>query len=186
MSHYLLSRGLQHASLPCPSLCPGVSSNSCALSQWYHPTTSSSVTPFSSYSQSFLTSRSFPMSQLFFPSGGPNIGASPSMSVLPMNIQGWFPLELTGLISLLSEGLSRVFSRTTVWKHQFLGTPPSLWSNSHICTWLLEKEYLWIYGPLLAKWCLLFNMLSRFFIAFLPKSKNLFISWLQSPSAVIL
>ena len=88
MSHYLLSHGLQHASLPCPSLCPGVSSNSCSLRQWYHPTTSSSVTPFSSYSQSFLTSRSFPMSQLFFPSGGPNIGASPSMSVLPMNIQG--------------------------------------------------------------------------------------------------
>ena len=134
MSHYLLSRGLQHASLPCPSLCPGVSSNSCALSQWYHPTTSSSVTPFSSYSQSFLTSRSFPMSQLFFPSGGPNIGASPSMSVLPMNIQGWFPLGLTGLMALLSKQLWRVFSNATVQNHQFFCIQPSLWSNSRMTT----------------------------------------------------
>ena len=86
----------------------------------------------------FPASASFQMSQ-FFISGGQRIGASASASVLPMNIQGWFPLGLTDLISLLSKGLSRVFSNTTVWKHQFFGTQPSLWSNFHIPTWLLEK-----------------------------------------------
>ena len=79
-----------------------------------------------------------------------------SASVLPMDIQGWLPLGLTGLISLLSKGLSRVFSSTTVWKHQFFGTQPSLWSNSLIHTWLLGKLWLWLYGPLLTKWCLCF------------------------------
>ena len=99
---------------------------------------------FSSCPQSFPASGSFPVSQLF-PSGGQSIGASASASVSSMNIQGWFPLGLTDLISLKSKGLSRVFSRATVWKHQFLGkhqfigTQPSLWFNSHICTWLLEK-----------------------------------------------
>ena len=87
--------------------------------------------------QSFPTSGSFPMSQLFT-SGGQSIGASASASVLPVSIQGWFPLGWTGLISLLSKGLSRVFSSTTIWKHQFFDIQPSLWSNSHICTWLLE------------------------------------------------
>ena len=98
----------------------------------------SSVVPFSSHLQPFPASGSFPMSQ-FFASGGQNIGVSVSASVLPMNIQDWFPLGLTGLISLQSKGLSRVFSNTTVQKHQFFGTQLSLWSNSHIHIWLLEK-----------------------------------------------
>ena len=101
---------------------------------------------------------------LLFTSGGQSIGAS----VLPMNIQGWFPLGLTGLISLLSMGLSRVFSSTTVQKYQFFSVLSSLWSNSHIYTWLLEKPWLWLQGPLLAKWCLcFFSTLSRFITAFL-------------------
>ena len=98
--------------------------------------------PFSSCPQSFPTWGSFQMSQLF-EIGGQSIGASSSTSVLPMNIQGWFPLGLTDLISLQSRGLSRVFSNITVWKHQFLGAQPSLWSNSHIHMWLLEKRELW-------------------------------------------
>ena len=102
---------------PCPSLSPGFCSNSCPLSWWCHPTISSSVIPFSSCPQSFPASESFPMSQLFT-SGGQRIGASASPSVLPMNIQGWFPLGWTGWISLLSKGLSRVFS-STIQKHQF-------------------------------------------------------------------
>ena len=113
----LWHHGLQHTRFACPSLSPGACSNSCPLSQWCHQTISSSVVPFSSYLQSFPASGSFPMSQLF-PSGGQSIGASASTSVLPMNIQGWFPLGLTGLISLQSKGLSRVFSNTTVQKHQ--------------------------------------------------------------------
>ena len=136
--NYLQSHGLQQTRLPCPSQSPGVCSNLCPLSQWCHPTISSSVTPFSSCPPSFPASGSFPLSQLF-PWGGQSIGASASASVLPMNIQGWFPLELTGLISLQSKGLSRVFSSTTVQKHQFFGTQPSLWSNSHIHTWRLEE-----------------------------------------------
>ena len=107
-----------------------VCSNSCPLSRWCHPTISSSVVPFSSCPQSFPASGSFPMSQLFL-SGGQSIGAS--ASVLPMNIQGWFHSGLPGLISLLSKGLSRVFSSTTIWKHHFFSTQPSLWSNSHFC-----------------------------------------------------
>ena len=105
--------------------------------------------------QSFPASGSFQMSWLFA-SGGQSIGASASTSVLPMNIQNWFPLGLTGLISLLSKGLSRDFSSSTVRKHQFFGTQPSWWFNSHICTWLLEKPMLGQDGPLLAKWCLCF------------------------------
>ena len=106
--------------------------------QWCHPIISFSVVPFSSCLQSFLISASFPMSQ-FFASSSQIIVPSASASVLPMNIQSWFPLRLTGLISLQSKGLSRIFSNTTVQKHQFFGAQPSLWSNSHICTWLLEK-----------------------------------------------
>jgi len=106
ISDYLQSHGLQHARLPCPSPSPGACSNSCPLNQWYHPNISSSVIPFSSWPQSFPASGSFPMSQLFT-SGGQSIGAS--TSVLPMNIQDWFPLGLTCLISLQSKGLSRVF-----------------------------------------------------------------------------
>ena len=112
--------------------------NSCPLSRWCHPTISSSVIPFSSCSQSFPASGSFQMSQLFA-SGGQNSGVSASASVLPMNIQDWFPLGWTGWISLQSEGLSRVFSNTTVQKHQFFGAQLSLQSNFHIHTWLLEK-----------------------------------------------
>ena len=111
--------GLQHTRLPCPSLYPRVCSNSCPLSQWCHPTISSSVAPFSSCPQSFPVSRSFPMS-LLFASGGQSIGAS--VSVLPMNIQDWFPLGLTGLISSLSKGFSRVFSNTIIRKHQFFSS----------------------------------------------------------------
>ena len=109
----LWPHGLQHASLPCPSPTPGACSNSCPLSWWCHPTISSSVVPFSSCLQSFPASGSFPMSQ-FFTSGDQSIGVSASASVLPMNIQDWFPLGLTGLTSLQSRGLSRVFSNTTV------------------------------------------------------------------------
>ena len=138
MSDSLRPYGLQHARLPCPSLSPRVYSNSCPLSQWCHPTISSSVVLFSSCPQSVPASGSFPMNQLLTP-GSPSIGASASASVLPMNIQGWFLLGLTVLISFLPKGLSRVFSSTTVWKHQFFGTKPSLWSSSHIHTWLLEK-----------------------------------------------
>ena len=86
----------------------------------------------------------------------PSIGASSSAAVLPMNIQGWFPLGLTGLISLQSKELSRISSSTIIWKHQFFGAQPSWWSNSHIHIWLLEKTQLWLYGPLSAKWCLCF------------------------------
>ena len=136
MCDSLRSHGMQHARLPCSSPSPRVYSNSCPLSWWCHPTISSSVVPFSYRPQSFPASGSFPMSQ-FFASGGQSIGAS--ASVLPMNIQDWFPLELTGLISLLSKGLSRVFSSTTVRKHQLFSAQLYLWSNTHIHTWLLEK-----------------------------------------------
>ena len=135
MSDSLWPHGLQHSRLPCPLPSPGVCSNSYLLSQWCHPAISSSVVPFFSCPQSLPASESFPLSQLFT-SGGRSIGPSASASVLPKNIQGWFPL---GLISLLSKGLSRVLSNTTVWKHQFFGAQPSLWSNSHIHRWLLEK-----------------------------------------------
>jgi len=116
--------------------------NACLLSRWCHPTISSSVVPFSSPLQSFPASGSFPMSQ-FFASVGQSIGTSASASVLPMNIQDWFPLGLPSLISLQSKGLSRVFSNTTVQKLQFVSAQPSLWSNSHFHTWLLEKPRLW-------------------------------------------
>ena len=143
--HCLWPHGPQHAKLPCPSLSPKVCSNSCPFSQWCHPTISSSVAPFSSCLQSFPASGSFPMCWLFA-SGGESIRAS--ASVLPVSIQGWFPLGLTGLISLLSKGLSRVFSSTTVWKHQFFGTQPSLWSNCHTSTWLLGKNHSFDYMDL--------------------------------------
>ena len=137
VSESLWLHGLQHTRPPCPSPTPRVYPNSCPPRRWCHPTISSSVISFSFCPQSFPTSGSFPMNQLFA-SGGQSIGASASTPVLPMNIQGWFPLGLTGWISLQSKGLSRV-SNTTVQKHQFFGTQLSLWSNSHIHTWLLEK-----------------------------------------------
>ena len=127
---------LQHNRFPCPSQSPRVYSNSCPLSQWCHPTILSSVAPFSSCPQFCPATWFFPMSPLFT-SGGQNIGAS--ALVIPMNIQGWFPSRLTGLISLLFKRLSRVFSNTTAWKYQFFGPQPLLQSNSHIYAWMLEK-----------------------------------------------
>ena len=134
----LQSHGLQLTRIPCPPPTPRACSNSWQLSWWCHSTISSSVVLFSSCLQFFPASGSFPASQ-FFTSGGRNIAASVSASVLPMNIQDWFPLGLTGWISLQSKGLSRVFSNTTVQKHQFFGAQPSWWFSSHIHTWLLEK-----------------------------------------------
>ena len=170
--------------LPCPSPTPRVYSNSCALSQWCHPTISSSVVPFFSRLQSFPASVSFPMSQ-FFASGGQIIGVSASASVLPMNIQDWFPLGSSGWISLKSKGLSRVqhdSSKASI-----------LWCSAFFIVQLSHPYMTTGKTIALTKWtfvgkvmCLLFNMLSRLFIAFLPRNKHLLISWLQSPSAVIL
>ena len=173
----LWPRGSQHR-LPCPSLSPRVCSNSCPVSWWCYPTISSSVARFSPCLQSFPASGSFSMSGLFT-SGGKGFGASDSTSALLMRIQYWFPLGWTGLISLLFKGLSRVFSSTTVWKHQFFGTQPSLWSNIH--TWLRDRTIaltIWAFvGKVIS---LLFNMLYRVVKVFLPRSK------LQSPSIVLL
>ena len=128
----------QHARSPCPSPTPGVYPSRCPSSWWCHPTISSSVIPFSSSPQSFPASESFPMSQLFA-SGGQSIGVSASTSVHPMNTQDWSPLGWTGCVSLQPKGLSRVFSSTTVQKHQFFSSQLSSQSNSHIHTWPLEK-----------------------------------------------
>ena len=136
MSNSLQPHGLQHAKPPCPSSTAGVYSNSCPLTRWFHPIISSSVVPFASLLQSF-PSGSFPMNQLLA-SVGQSIGVSASASVLPKNTQD-SPLEWTGWISLQFKGLSRVFSNTTVHKHQFFGAQLSSQSNSHIHTWLLEK-----------------------------------------------
>ena len=150
VSNSLWTHGLQHARLPCPSLTPGAYSDSCLSNKWCHPTISSSVIPSSSCLHFFPASGSFPRSQ-FFTSGGQSIGVSVSLSVLPVTIQDWFLLGWTGWISLQSKGLSRVFFNTTVQKHQFFGAQLSLESNSHIHTWLLEKPWLWLDRPLLAK-----------------------------------
>ena len=125
MSNSLWPHGLQHARLPCLSTTPGAYSNSCPLSQWCHPTISASVIPFFPCLQSFPASGTFPMSWLFA-SFGQSIGVSASTSVLPMNTQDWSPLGWTGWISLLSKGLSRVFTYTTAQKHKFFGTQLSL------------------------------------------------------------
>ena len=137
-SVFLRPHGLQHTRPPCLSPTPRVYSNSCSLSQWCHPTISSSVVPFSSCLQSFPQSGYFPMSQIFA-SSGQSTKVSASASVLSMNFQDWFLLGWTGWISLLSKGLSRVFFNTAVQRHQFFGIQLSLQSNSHIHTWLLEK-----------------------------------------------
>ena len=134
----LQPRESQHARPPCPSPTPGVYSNSCPSSRWCHPAISSSVVPFSFCPQSLQASGSFPMSQ-FLSRGGQNIGVSASASIHPMNTQDWSPSGWTGWISLQSKGLSRVFSNTTVQKHQFFGAQLSSQSNSHIHTWPLEK-----------------------------------------------
>ena len=130
VSDSLWPHGLQHTRPPCPSPTPRVYWNSCPSSRWCHQTISSSVIPFSSHLQSFPASGSFPMSQ-FFESGGQSIDISVSASVLPVNIQDWFPLGWTGWISLQSKGLSRNFSNTTVQKHQFFGVQLSLVQLSH-------------------------------------------------------
>ena len=142
-SHSVISDSLQphesqHTRPPCPLQTPRVYSNSCPSSQWCHPAISSSVVPFSSCPQSLPASGSFPVSQLFGWSGQ-SIEVSASASVLPMNTQDWSSLGWTGWISLKSKGLSRVYSNTTVQKHQFFSTQLSSQSNSHIHTWPLEK-----------------------------------------------
>ena len=145
VSDSLRPQELQHTRPPCPSTTPRVHPNPCPLSRWCHPTISSSVVPFSSCPQSFPASGSFQMSQLFT-SGGQSIGVSPSASVLRMNTQDW-SLGWTGWISLQSKGLSRVFSNTTVQKHQFFDTQLSSQSNSHIHTWPQEKPESWLDRP---------------------------------------
>ena len=142
--------------------------------------------PLCSHLQSFTASGSIQMSQ-FFESGGQITGVLPLASVFPVNIQDWFPLGWTGWISLLSKGHLRAFSNTTVQKHQFFGTQLSLESNSHIRTWLLKKTIAFTRWTFVGKvLSLLFNMLSSFVMTFIPGSKDLSISWLQLPSAVIL
>ena len=139
LSHvWLRLHGLQHAMLPCPSLSPGVCSNSMSVVSMISLNHLILDPPFLLLAQSFPASGSFSVNRLFA-SGGQSTGASASSSVLPINIQGLFPLRLTSLISLLSKGLSRVFYSITTQKHQLFDAKPSLWSNSHIHTWLLEE-----------------------------------------------
>ena len=147
VSNSLRLRGLQHTRPPCPSPLPGVHPSSCPLNWWWHPTISSSASLSYSCLQSFPASGSFPVSQLFS-SGDQSIGALASASVLPMSIQNWFPLGLAGLISLQSKGLSKVFSNTTVQKHQFFSAQPSLWSNSHPSIHDYCKNYSFDYTDL--------------------------------------
>ena len=149
MSDSLRPHGLQYTRPPCPSSTPRAYSNSYPLCWWCHPTISS----FCSFllPPSVLPSIRVFSNESVLPSHNQSIGVSGSASVLPVNIQDWFPLGLTGCISLQSKTLSRVFSNTTVQKHQFFGAQLSLWSNSHIHTWLLEKSELWLDGPFLAK-----------------------------------
>ena len=173
--------------LPVHHQLPELTQNSCPLSRWCHPTISSSEVPFSSCLQSFPASGSFPVTQ-FFASGGQSIGVSASASVLPMNIQDWSPLGCTGWISLQSKGLLKVFSNTN---HSSKATI-LLWSAFFIVQ--LSHPYMTTGKTIaLTRWTfvgkvmsLLFNMLSRLVITFLPRSKRLLISWLQSLSAVIL
>ena len=147
VSNSLQPHESQHARPPCPSPTPRVHSNSRPSSQRCHPAISSSVIPFSSCPQSLPASESFPMSQLFA-WGGQSTGVSALASFLPKNTQDWSPLEWTGWISLQSKGLSRVFSNTTVQKHQFFGAQLSLWSSSYIHIWLLEKNHSFDYMDL--------------------------------------
>ena len=171
--------------LPCPPP-PAVCSNSCPLSRWCHPAISSSAVPFSSCPPSFPTSGSFPVSQVFG-SGGQRIGTSASASVLPLNLQGWPPLGLTGLISLLSKGTLKSLLRhpglkASILQHSaFFGVQlshPNMTTGKTIT--LTIQTFI---GKVM---CLLFNVLSRFITAFLPRSNHLLISWPQSPSTVIL
>ena len=184
VSSFLWPHGLQHVRPPCSSPTPGVYPNSCSLSWWCHPTISFSVVLFSC-PQSYPASGSFQMSQLFA-SGAQSIGVSASTSVLSMNVQNWFPLGGTGWISLQSEGLSRVFSNTTVQKHQFFSARFFVVQLSHpyVTTGKTIALTRWTFVDKVMS--LLFNMMSRLVITFFPRSKCLLISWLQSPSAVIL
>ena len=178
MSNSLRPHGLQHARLPCPSPTPGAYSNSCPLHRWCQPTISSSVIPFSFCLQYFPASGSFQMSW-FFKSGGQKIWVSASASVLPMNIQDWFPLGWTGWTSLHSKGLSRVFSNTSsntsiLWHSAFLIVQLS---HPYMTTGkIIALTRCTFVGKVMS---LLFNMLSRFVLAFFPRSKRLLISWLQ-------
>ena len=149
MSNSLQPHGLQHTGLPCPSSIPGACLNSCPSSWWCHPTLSSSVVPFS-HLKSFPVSGSFSMSQ-FFTSGGQNIGISASASVLPMNIQDWISFRIDWLDLLAVQGTFKSLLQHHSSVHHFFSAQLSLWSNSHIHTWLLEKPYLWLDGPLSAK-----------------------------------
>ena len=145
--------GLQHIRLPCSSLSPKVCSNSCPLSQWCLPAICHPLLLLPSTFPSIRVFSNKSTLRIRYPK---NIGASALASVPPVNIQGWFPLGLTSLISLLSKEMWRVFSSSAIQKHQFFGAHSSLWSNTHTCTWVLEKPYLWQYRPLSAKWCLCF------------------------------
>ena len=186
MSDSLWSHRLQHARPPCPSPTPGVYSNSCPLSRWCHPTMSSSAIPFSSCLQSFPASGSFPVTQ-FFTLGDQSIGVSASTPVLPMNTQDWSPLGWTGWTSLQSQGtlkslLQHHSSKTSI-----------LWCSAFFIVQLSHPYMTTAKTIALTRWTfvgkvmsLLFNMLSRLVITFLPRSNCLLISWLQSPSAVVL
>ena len=182
VSDSLWPHGLYHARLPCPSPTPGTYSNSCPASQWCHPTILSSVVPFSSHLQYFPASGSFPMSQ-FLASGGQSIEVSTSASVFPMNIQDWFPLGWTNWISLQSKGLPEsspapqfksIISSALSFLYSPILTSIDYWKSCSFDSVDISKVM-----------SLLLNMLSRLVIAFLPRSKHLLISWLQSPSAVI-
>ena len=182
MSNSLQHHGLQHARLPCPSPTPGAYSNSCPSSRWCYPTISSSAIPFSSRLQSFPASGSFQMSQ-FFTSGGQSIGVSASTSVLPMNIQDWLPLGLTVWISSqLNSLVEHHSSKASILQCSAFFIVQL--SHAYMTTGKTIAFTRWTFiGKVMS---LLFNMLCRLIITFLPRSKRLLISWLQSPSAVIL
>ena len=186
MSNSLQPHGLQHARLPCPSPSPGVDSNSCLLNWWCHPTISSSIVPFFSHLQSFSASGSIPVSQ-FFTSGGQSIGASASASVLPMNIQGWFPLGSDWLVLLAVQGTLKSLLQHHSSKASVLRCLAFfIVQLSHLYMTTGKTIALTILAFVGKVMSLLFNMLSRFVIAFLPRSRCLLISCLQSPSTVIL
>ena len=183
MSDSLQLHGLQHTRLPCPSPTPGAYSNSCPLSLWCHPTTSSSVVPFSSHLQSLPASRSFTMNQ-FFASGCQNIGVSVSASVLPTNIQDWFRMDWLDHLTVqgtLKSLLQHHSSKTSILQLSAFFIVQL--SHPYMTTGKTKALTRWTFiGKVMS---LFFNMLSRLVIAFLPRSKHLLISWLQSPSAVI-
>ena len=184
LSNSLRAHGLQHFKLPCPSLSPQVCSNSCPFSRWW-------IQPSHPLLPPSPPALNLPQHQGLFQWVSSLHQVAKTLvlqaSVLPKNSQGWFPLGLTGLISLLSKGLSRVISRTTFQKQQFFGAQPSLWTNSHIHNMTTRKTIVLTMQTSVSKlMSLLFNTLSRFVIAFLPRNKHILISWLQSRFSVIL